>query len=57
MPRVYIECTRDRALTIDQQRRMWAARPCVQVLTIESDHSPFLCAPQELAGHLLAVAG
>ena len=46
MPRVYIECTRDRAITIGQQRRMWAARPCEQVLTIESDHSPFLCAPR-----------
>jgi pimeloyl-ACP methyl ester carboxylesterase len=57
VPRVYIECTRDRALTIDQQRRMWAARPCVQVLTMESDHSPFLCAPHELARHLLSIAG
>ena len=57
VPRVYVECTRDRALTIDQQRRMWAARPCVQVLALESDHSPFLCVPDELAGHLLAFAG
>ena len=57
VPRVYIECTRDRALTIAQQRRMWAARPCAQVLTLESDHSPFLCVPNELAGHLLAIAG
>jgi len=57
VPRVYIECTRDRALTIAQQRRMWAARPCERVLTLESDHSPFLCVPDQLAGHLLAVAG
>ena len=57
VPRDYIECTLDRAISIEQQRRMWAARPCEQVLTIEADHSPFLCAPQELAGHLLAVAG
>jgi pimeloyl-ACP methyl ester carboxylesterase len=57
VPRVYIECTRDRAITIAQQRRMWGARPCERVLAIEADHSPFLCAPRELAGHLLAVAG
>ncbi|HVN62154.1 MAG TPA: alpha/beta fold hydrolase [Gaiellaceae bacterium] len=57
VPRVYVECTRDRALTIAQQRRMWAARPCERVLTLESDHSPFLCVPAELAAHLLAVAG
>ncbi len=57
MPRVYIECTEDRAITIAQQRRMWAARPCEQVITMKADHAPILCAPQELAGHLLAIAG
>jgi pimeloyl-ACP methyl ester carboxylesterase len=57
VPRVYVECTRDRAITIAQQRRMWAARRCEKVLAIEADHSPFLCAPQELAGHLLTAAG
>jgi pimeloyl-ACP methyl ester carboxylesterase len=55
--RIYVECLRDRAITIGKQRQMWAARPCEQVLKMESDHSPFLCAPQELAGHLLAFAG
>jgi pimeloyl-ACP methyl ester carboxylesterase len=57
VPRVYVECTLDRAITIGQQRRMWAARPCEQVFTMESDHAPMLSAPQELAGHLLAIAG
>jgi pimeloyl-ACP methyl ester carboxylesterase len=55
--RIYVECTRDRAITIDQQRRMWAALPCEEVLTLDADHSPFLSAPDELAGHLLAIAG
>jgi pimeloyl-ACP methyl ester carboxylesterase len=55
--RIYVECTRDRAITIAKQRQMWAARPCEQVLTIETDHSPFLSTPDELAGHLLAAAG
>ena len=55
--RFYVECVRDRAITISKQREMWAARPCGEVLSMESDHSPFLSAPQELAGHLLAIAG
>ena len=55
--RVYVECVSDRAITIGKQRQMVAARPCEQVLSIDTDHSPFLSAPQELAQHLLAVAG
>ncbi len=55
--RIYVECVRDRAISIAKQRELWAARPCERVLTMETDHSPFLSAPQELAGHLLAVAG
>ena len=55
--RIYVECGRDRAITIGKQRQMVAARPCEQVLSIDTDHSPFLSAPQELAEHLLAVAG
>ncbi len=55
--RVYVECVRDRAITVAKQREMWAARPCKQVLTMDADHSPFLSAPDELAGHLLAIAG
>ena len=55
--RIYVECTLDRAISIGKQREMLAARPCEQVLTIDTDHSPFLSTPQELAGHLLAVAG
>jgi hypothetical protein len=52
--RIYVECTRDRAISIGKQREMLAARPCEQVLTIDTDHSPFLSRPQELGGHLLA---
>jgi pimeloyl-ACP methyl ester carboxylesterase len=57
VPRVYVECTLDRAITIGQQRRMQEARPCEEVFTIETDHAPMLSATEELAGHLLAVAG
>jgi len=55
--RIYIESTRDRAISIGKQRQMQAARPCEQVLTIDTDHSPYLSRPEELARHLLAAAG
>ncbi|HEX7525719.1 MAG TPA: alpha/beta fold hydrolase [Gaiellaceae bacterium] len=47
--RVYIECERDRAISIAKQRQMWADRPCAQVFTLDADHSPFLSRPRELA--------
>ncbi|HVA29960.1 MAG TPA: alpha/beta fold hydrolase [Gaiellaceae bacterium] len=56
IPRVYIECLRDRAIGIAKQREMWAARPCGQVFTLDTDHSPQLSKPQETAELLLAVA-
>ena len=52
IPRVYIECLRDRAISIAAQRRMVAARPCAKVLTLDTDHSPFYSAPDALAAHL-----
>ena len=52
IPRVYIECLRDRAITLAAQRRMVEARPCAKLLTLDSDHSPFFSAPEALAAHL-----
>jgi pimeloyl-ACP methyl ester carboxylesterase len=49
VPRAYIECTGDRTISIAAQRRMQAALPCDSVLTLDSDHSPFLSQPEELA--------
>ena len=49
VPRAYIECLQDRTVTPSAQRRMQAELPCDPVLTLESDHSPFLSHPQELA--------
>lgn len=54
--RAYIECLRDRAIPIAMQRSMIAAQPCDQVFTIDSDHSPFYSAPEELSVHLLALS-
>lgn len=53
--RVYVECLDDRALTIDLQRAMQAARPCERVFSLAADHAPFLSAPRALADALLAV--
>ena len=56
VPRVYIECLRDKTITIANQRLMHEARPCERVLTIDTDHCPFYSRPEELATHLLALA-
>ncbi len=56
LPRAYIECLDDRALPIALQRSMQAALPCDPVVTMESDHSPFLSEPRALAGHLADIA-
>lgn len=53
--KIYIECTDDRAITLDAQRRMTAATPCDRIITMTTAHSPFLAAPDELAAHLLGV--
>jgi hypothetical protein len=52
VPRVYIETLKDRALPIDVQREMYTTIPCRQVITMDSDHSPFLSQPEVLASHL-----
>jgi pimeloyl-ACP methyl ester carboxylesterase len=49
VPRAYIECREDRTVTLAAQRRMQAVLPCEPVLALDSDHSPFLSHPQELA--------
>jgi pimeloyl-ACP methyl ester carboxylesterase len=53
VPRFYIECTRDNAIPIEAQRAMSSQLPCRRVITMETSHSPFLSAPDELSAHLL----
>jgi pimeloyl-ACP methyl ester carboxylesterase len=52
IPRVYIECTQDRALSIDMQRDMIAKSPPVDVRSLPASHSPFLSMPDKLADAL-----
>ena len=54
IPRDYVECTQDRAISIARQRRLHAAQPCRRVFTLETDHSPFFSAPDALTECLLA---
>ncbi len=56
VPRAYVLCTADRAISIALQRRMVQALPCDPVITMDTAHSPFLSAPEALAGHLLTLA-
>ncbi len=55
VPRVYIECLRDRTIGLLAQRRMITALPCEQVITLDTSHNPDLSAPEALANHLLAL--
>ncbi|MEJ0028454.1 MAG: alpha/beta fold hydrolase [Rhizomicrobium sp.] len=49
LPRTYIECLKDKAISIAMQRRLHAALPCQRVFRLDTDHSPFFSAPDALA--------
>ncbi len=55
IPRVYIECLRDRAISPSVQKRMYAAVPCRKVVSMDTSHSPFFSAPDELVAHLTSL--
>jgi pimeloyl-ACP methyl ester carboxylesterase len=57
VPRFYIQCLSDRALPLSLQEKMLAASPCEKVLSMETAHSPFLSAPDELVARLLELVG
>jgi pimeloyl-ACP methyl ester carboxylesterase len=57
VPRVYVECSRDRAMTLKSQQQMQAALPCRETISLDTDHSPFLSRPDELTAALLRAAG
>ena len=56
VPRVYIECLLDRVIPPPSQEQMYTALPCERVITMDTSHSPFFSAPNELAEHLLSLA-
>jgi pimeloyl-ACP methyl ester carboxylesterase len=55
VPRVYVECTEDRAVTPFIQRKMYTETPCEKVYTLPTSHSPFFSMPKELVDILLKV--
>jgi len=56
VPRIYIECLRDRIIPLSVQRAMHTASPCRTIYAIDTDHSPFYSTPEELAAILLKIA-
>ncbi|MDY6833867.1 MAG: alpha/beta fold hydrolase [Chloroflexota bacterium] len=56
IPRIYISCNRDRAISPPIQERMYNNLPCAKVIKMDTSHSPFFSAPEELAGFLLSLS-
>ncbi|UJR29744.1 hypothetical protein I4U23_017292 [Adineta vaga] len=56
VPRAYIECKQDKAVSLATQRSMQSRLPCKYVITMDTDHSPFISAPSELVTHLIDLA-
>ena len=56
IPRAYVECRQDRAISLSCQRKMQAQVGCDQVFSLDCGHSPFFSAVSELVDGLVAVA-
>ena len=56
IPRIYIECLRDRALTHAYQHTTYERVGCERVITLDTDHSAFFSMPDVLADELVALA-
>ena len=48
VPRFYIECTEDKAVTPFIQRKMYTETPCEKIYSMPTSHSPFFSKPKEL---------
>lgn len=55
VPRSYIVCRDDRAITASMQRRMIERMPCSPVIELATGHSPFYADPIALADALEAI--
>ena len=56
VPRYYIECTYDRAVTPFIQRKMYNETSCEKVYQMATSHSPFFSKPKELCSVLTEIA-
>jgi pimeloyl-ACP methyl ester carboxylesterase len=55
VPRSYIRCTQDHAISIQLQDLMIARQPCQHVASLDASHSPFLSMPDEFVAALSSV--
>nr|WP_279347223.1 alpha/beta fold hydrolase [Govania unica] len=55
VPRAYIECTRDKAISLTMQQRMQETLPCLPVITLDSGHAPQVEMPEVLAEVLASI--
>lgn len=56
VPKYYIECTDDRAVTPFIQQKMYTETPCEKVYKMATSHSPFFSKPKELCSILAEIA-
>ena len=56
IPRYYIECTEDKAVTPFIQQKMYTEMPCKKVYRMQTSHSPFFSQPKQLAEILTTIA-
>ena len=56
LPRYYIECTEDKAVTAFIQQKMYTEMPCKKVYRMQTSHSPFFSQPKQLAEILTEIA-
>ncbi|HCL05214.1 MAG TPA: alpha/beta hydrolase [Chitinophagaceae bacterium] len=52
VPRFYIECTEDRAVTPFIQQKMYTETTCEKIYSMPTSHSPFFSQPKELCAIL-----
>jgi len=55
IPRIYIETLRDQAIVPSRQKQMYTDMPCERVISMDTSHSPFISAPEELVRNLISV--
>lgn len=51
VPRVFIECLRDRVISPASQKKMYTPLPCQTILSMQTSHASFFSALGELARH------
>lgn len=55
IPRIYIETLQDKTLLPSFQEKMFSAIPFQKIIKINTSHSPFFSAPEELVAHLVSL--